>query len=87
MVVSLTIDNLSPEILTRLRSEAQRRGVDVKVLIEEMIRERFGFVAESTTAQPHYDLDALAGTWSAEEAAGFLATVADMRHCDEDLWK
>ena len=87
MVVSLTIDNLNPEILSRLRCEAQRRGIDVNLLIKEMLQERVGLMPESNATQTHHDLDALAGTWSAEEAAGFLAAVADMRHCDEDLWK
>ncbi len=87
MSVSLTIDNLNPEILTRLNCEAQRRGVDVKVLVKEMIQDRLGPVAESSANQTNHDLDALAGTWSAEEAAGFLAMIADMRQCDEELWK
>ena len=87
MAVSLTIDNLNPEILSRLNGEAHRRGIDVTVLIKEMIQDRVGLMTESSATEQHHDLDALAGTWSAEEAAGFLATVADMRQCDEDLWK
>jgi hypothetical protein len=87
MVVSLTIDNLNPEILRRLSCEAQRRGVDVKVLIKEMIQDQLGLMPASDAAETYHDLDALAGTWSAEEAAAFLTTVADTRQCDEDLWK
>jgi|WetSurMetagenome_2_1015567.scaffolds.fasta_scaffold807336_2 hypothetical protein len=87
MIASLTIDNLNPETLTRLLGEAERRGVDVNVLVKEIIQDRLGPVAKSNATQPQHDLDALAGTWSAEEAAGFLATLSDMRQCDEDLWR
>ena len=68
MSISLTIDNLNAEILVRLNSEAQRRGVEVKVLVEEILRDRVGPVAEPNAAQIHHDLDSLAGTWSEEEA-------------------
>jgi hypothetical protein len=35
----------------------------------------------------YYDLDALAGTWSADEAAAFLHAVADFEHVDPVLWQ
>jgi hypothetical protein len=81
-VVSLTIDKLNPELLTRLHSETQRRGVDVTVLVKEMIQDKLGPVTESCANQTYHDLDALAGTWSAEDAVEFLADVAEMRPCD-----
>jgi hypothetical protein len=59
----------------------------VKVLVKELIQDRLGPMPESDATQTHHDLDALAGTWSSEETAEFLAAVADMRQCDEDLWK
>jgi len=33
-----------------------------------------------------YDLDALAGTWSAEEATEFLQVIADFEQIDPALW-
>ena len=82
-MVSLTIDNLNPEILGRLTCEVQRRGVDVQALVKEIIQDRLGPAPRPNATQTHHDLDALAGTCSAEEAAGFLATVADMRQCND----
>ena len=67
--------------------EAQRRGVDVKAVIKEIIENRIGPLAEPDASQTHHELDALAGTWSAEEAAAFLSNIADSRQCDEDLWQ
>jgi hypothetical protein len=87
MSISLTIDNFNSEILGRLQSEAQRRGVEVKVLVEEIIQDKLGAPVKSDSTQSHHELDALAGTWSAEEAENFLSTIAEMRQCDEGLWK
>jgi hypothetical protein len=35
----------------------------------------------------HHDLDHLAGTWSAEEAAAFDAALTEQRRIDPELWK
>jgi hypothetical protein len=77
-VASVTIDNLNPETLGRLHSEARRRGIDVEVLIEEMILDRLDAMAKPGDSPTYHDLDALAGTWSADDAAEFLAAIADM---------
>jgi hypothetical protein len=34
----------------------------------------------------YHDLDALAGTWSEDEAAAFLQAVADFEQVDPSLW-
>ena len=52
MSLFLTIDNLNPETLSRLNCEAERRGVDVK----EIIQDRLGPVAESNATETHHDL-------------------------------
>ncbi len=35
----------------------------------------------------YHDLDALAGTWSEDEAAAFLHPVANLEHVDPSLWQ
>lgn len=87
MTISFTIDDLSSTIIGRLQVEAQRRGVDVKEVVKELIKDGLGCAAESNSSEIHHDLDALAGTWSADEADAFLSSISDMRKCDEDLWK
>jgi hypothetical protein len=86
MGVSITVEGLEPAILDRLHVEALRRGVDVGVVIQQVIRDGLGPVATSDPIQSH-DLDALAGTWTAEDTAAFLSATADFRQCDEDMWK
>jgi hypothetical protein len=86
MAVSVTI-SLDAEILQRLRAEAQARGVAVDALVHELLKEKFEAAPATTTVPPYRDLDALAGTWSDEEAAAFLSVIADFEHVDEDMWK
>jgi hypothetical protein len=87
MTISVTIDDLSAGVFDRLQTEAQRRGVDVKMVVKEFIEKGLGPLSEPDPAQMHHELDALAGTWSKEEAAGFFSAIADTRQCEEDLWK
>ena len=83
MRTSITIDNLDGKILERLRCEAERRGVDLSVVLTELIERALGPVPNGSEGLPHHDLDALAGTWSDEEANAFLAAVADLQSVDE----
>ena len=86
MSVSITIDKLDPEVVERLRAEAQQRGVDVSVVVKELIYERLGPADKEDATGSCRDLKALAGTWSPEEAKEFLSVIADFTRVDEDLW-
>ena len=87
MSVSITIDGLDADILDRLQVEAMRRGVDVNAVILQVIQDGLTPASTPGSEQLHHDLDALAGTWSAEEADAFRAATEDVRKVDEDLWK
>ena len=52
------------------------------IAAENNVAARFTHLTPDATTI-HHDLDALAGTWSAEEAAQFLSAIADMRQCDQ----
>jgi hypothetical protein len=82
MSITLTIEGLDPETFERLESEATRRGVAVSVLARALLQQ-----SVNTTAPVHHDLDALAGTWSEEEAAAFNSATAGMRRIDGELWR
>lgn len=85
MAISITIDNLDPTVLEGLRDEAQRRGVEVSALAKELLR-RGLWEATGPRDGPHHDLDALAGTWSDQDAEAFLAAIADLQRVDESIW-
>jgi hypothetical protein len=88
MGAAITITNLDPVTLDRLESEARRRGVDVGTVAAELLRASVPpVVSPATNGQTHHDLDALAGTWSDDEARSFDTAVADLGRVDGDLWK
>jgi hypothetical protein len=85
--LSLTLDNVDPDLLDRLRVEAQRRGVGVDAVIEQIIRDGLNPSLAADSVQAHHELDRLGGTWSAKDAEDFLSATSDLRRVDEDLWK
>ncbi|NQU25549.1 MAG: ribbon-helix-helix protein, CopG family [Candidatus Nealsonbacteria bacterium] len=87
MAISITIENLDEEVVDRLRAEAQRRGVDLSELVRELVGNRLVTRITEGDQPPYHDLDALAGTWSQEQAETFLSSVAVFGRVDEDIWK
>jgi hypothetical protein len=77
---TLTIEGLDADTFQRLESEAHRRGVAVSVLARTLLQ-------QSVEATVHHDLDALAGTWSKEEAAAFDKATAETRRIDTEAWR
>ena len=81
---SISLRGIDDEIAQRLREEAQRQGTSVNALILQFVRKGVGL---QTARRPVYhDLDALAGTWSVEEASAFLDSLSDFEQVDRGLW-
>lgn len=71
-----------------LKQEARRRGQSVNRTVLELIREAMGQTKDSGSERRVFDdLDHLAGTWTGENSAEFLAATADFRVVDEGLWR
>ncbi len=89
MTDHITIDGLDSEVISRLRAEAQRRGIKLGKLIAELLESALGTVpdAHEKQAPGKRSLSDLAGTWSHEEAEAFLAAIADFEQIDQDIWK
>ena len=83
---AVTLRGLADGEADRLKSEARRRGLSLNALLLRLVREGAGLVARSRQGR-HDDLDALAGTWSEEDAAAFAAAVADTEKIDAELWR
>ena len=78
---NLSVRGLDTATLARIRSVARRRRVSVNRVIVETLR------AQYAAGQPEFhDLDALAGTWSKEEAEEFEAAIAPFGEVDAALW-
>ncbi len=84
---ALTITQLDETALEWIEQKAQRTGTPVEVVVRQLIYR--GLEAEQQQDQQprHHDLDALAGTWSAEEADAFRHAIADLSRIDSTLWQ
>jgi len=87
MAFSITIDQSDVALLESLRAEAARRGVDVDALVTELLREGLRPAIKAGATPPHHDLDALAGTWSEEQASAFLSATERFQQVDEEAWQ
>ena len=68
----LTITQLDHTVTEWIEQEAQRTGMPIEAVARR---------------QRYHDLDALAGTWSAEEADEFRHAIADLNQIDPTLWQ
>jgi hypothetical protein len=86
----MTIRGVDPRLERTLRSEARRRGLSLNRTVLGLLREATGLHGSAVyRAAPERfgDLDHLAGTWSAEEAATFERHVQRLRGLDAELWR
>ena len=78
---NLSLRGVDAPTLARIKSDARRRNVSVNHLIVETLQRQF------RAGGPAYDdLDALAGKWTAAQAAAFDAATAPFGEIDAALW-
>jgi len=80
-MANLSLRGLDQPTLSRLKSNARRRGISVNRLIVETLRQQY-----TDAGQTFDDLDRLAGAWSMAEGAAFAAAVAPFAEIDPGLW-
>lgn len=83
---AMTIRGLDDAAAARLKQEAASRGVSANALLRQLVREGLG-LDRSRRAEPHADLDALAGTWTADEADAFEQAVEPFERVEPELWR
>jgi hypothetical protein len=86
MATDLTIHNLDEDLVSRLREEAQRRGVAVDALVAQVIQEKLP-PPEAFNGTVQRDVTGLAGVWTDEDAREFFEAIKDLEQVDEELWK
>jgi hypothetical protein len=84
---NISLRGIDEETSRHLKKEAARQRTSVNTLILGLVRQGMGLAKEPSRRPVHHDLDALAGTWSEEEAASFLNATKDFEEIDKDLWK
>src|SRR5207247_9357048 len=70
----------------KIRRRAKQRGLSLNGAVISVLAEALD-ARGSAGGPPYHDLDDLAGSWSAEEAAGFDRALAALRGIDAELWK
>jgi hypothetical protein len=86
---TITIRNLPADLETRIEAMAREEGASLAQTVIRLLMRATGLrPPERRDGKPasHHDLDALAGTWSAEEAAEFERALAAQRSIDPDVW-
>ena len=80
-MAAISVRGLDDAQLRNLKAQARRQGVSLNRLVLQRITE-----AVPGPNQSHDDLDALAGTWTQEDAEAFGAAIAPLEQIDSDLW-
>jgi len=86
-MANFSLRGIDDETASRLRAEASRQGMSANAFLLRLIRHQLDLTAPRPARRQYHDLDHLAGTWSAEEANGFLQSVADFNVIDPALWQ
>lgn len=84
---AITIRNIPPDLARLIRQRAKAERTSLNRTVIHLLEESVGGPKKAGPEGPYYDLDPLAGRWTAEEAAAFNAALAGQRQIDSELWK
>lgn len=84
---NLSLRGIDPATFADLKVRASNDGGSVNALVLRLIDQGLGRKPGKPVRQRHSDLDALAGSWSQEEAADFEQATAAFAEVDTGLWK
>jgi len=82
-MANITVKQMSPQLLERLRSQARKRKISLNLLVKEILAQGVGL---SEGARVFNDLSDLAGSWTEEEAREFEKNTRPFREIDAELW-
>lgn len=86
-MVSMSIHGLDEQILMQLQRRAEAEGISLNGLLLRLLQESGKSPVASGDRRKFDDLDALAGTWSDEEAQDFARQTAPFGEVDAALWR
>jgi hypothetical protein len=84
-MASMSIRGLDDQTLTRLKNQAAQEGSSLNSLVLRLLHGTEAAMQPSALKK-FDDLDALAGTWSDEEAQAFERNTAAFSEVDAALW-
>jgi hypothetical protein len=86
-MASMSIRGLDEKALARLKRRAEREGSSLNSLVVRLLQEDAGVPGKTRLLQKFDDLDALAGTWTSEQARAFERDTAAFSEVEPTLWK
>lgn len=84
-MATMSIRGLNDQALSRLKSQAEQEGSSLNSLVLRILQGA-GTPIQSSVLRKFDDLNALAGTWSDEEAQAFERNTAAFAEIDAALW-
>ena len=85
-MTTMTLRSIDDAISGALKEKARREDTSVNAVMLRILKESLGIDKKKRNAV-YDDLDHLAGTWSAQDAAEFESATAVFEKVDEDMWK
>lgn len=85
-MTTMTLRGIDETVAGALKEKARREDTSVNAVMLRILKESLG-IEKKKRGATYDDLDHLAGTWSAEDAAEFENATAVFEKVDEDLWK
>lgn len=85
---AITLRNIPGEIARKIEKKAGETHTSMNKAVIELLEENIGVGHSRKKKNPIYhDLDRLAGSWSALEAARFGKGLTEARKIDSELWQ
>lgn len=85
-MATMTLRGIDETTAAALKEKARREESSINTVTLRILREALGLEKKKRRVV-HTDLDHLAGTWSAEDAAEFERNTAAFETVDEAMWK
>ena len=85
-MATMSIRGLDDRALARLKRQAEQEGSSVNGLVVRLLQGEGGQPKPNRKRKTFDDLDALAGTWSARQAAAFERSIAPFSNVAPELW-
>jgi len=86
---TITIRKIPRDLEQRIEALANEEGTSLAKTVIRLLLRATGLrepEASGSGRERHHDLDDLAGTWGAEEAAEFERFVQEQRRIDSEVW-
>ena len=83
---TMTLRGIDEKTAAALKDKARHEGTSANAVALRLLRQTLGLEKPRRNAI-HNDLDHLAGTWSAADAADFSNATAPFEAIDENLWR